>query len=62
MKKILLMTTLLLASIVGAQAQKLDGKLQKVNCNQSALTMAKKIVAPDQVTSQSTALEDDQTE
>ena len=56
------MTTLLLASIVGAQAQKLDGKLQKVNFNQSALTMARKIVAPGQVTSQSTALEDDQTE
>ena len=56
------MTTLLLASIVGAQALKLDGKLQKVNFNQSALTMARKIVAPGQVTSQSTALEDNQTE
>ncbi len=62
MIKILLMTTLLLASVVGAQAQKQDGKLQKVNFNQSALTMARKIVAPGQVTSQSTGLEDDQTE
>ena len=68
MKKLLLMTTLLLASIVGAQAQKLattapqlkqkvvnvpklDGKLQKVDINQSALTMARKNVAPGQVTS-----------
>ena len=68
MKKLLLMTTLLLASIVGAQAQKLattapqlkqkvvnvpklDGRLQKVDFNKSALTMARKNVAPGQVTS-----------